>query len=29
MFVISASVDPEDPAERFNTMLEAEFMNSV
>lgn len=29
MLIISASVDPEDPAESLNTVLETEFMYSV
>ena len=29
VLVIGASVDPEEPAESFDTVLEAEFMYSV
>lgn len=29
MLVISASVDPEDPAEGFNAVLETKFMGSI
>ena len=29
MLVIGASVDPEYPAERFDRVLEAEFVNGV
>ena len=29
MFVISASVDPENAAERFNAVLETQLMNGV
>ncbi len=29
VFVIGASVDPEDPAESFDAVLETEFMYSV
>lgn len=29
MFIISASVDPKDPAECFNAVLEAELVNDI
>lgn len=29
MFVISISVDPENPAERFDRMLKTELMDSI